>query len=88
MVTTPGWVKRSGVVLAIVAISFAGFGPVLAAPKPDIDICHTGNGINFVKNSPSTTADAGGHDGHEDDIIPPFDYDGGHYAGKRARYLQ
>jgi uncharacterized repeat protein (TIGR01451 family) len=51
-----------------------------------VEICHTGNGTNYVQNNPAKTADAGGHaylpdgkggfQGHQDDIIPPFHYDG------------
>ena len=72
-------------ILAAVALFslVAGLLPMqaFAAPKADIDICHaTGNG-GYVKNSPATTADAGGHAGidHQDgdDIIPPFEIPGG-----------
>lgn len=61
-----------------------------------IEICHaTSSHSNpYVTNEPSKIADAGGHDGHNGpawfpginvtwgDIIPPFDYVGGSYAGK------
>ncbi|MGI6443389.1 MAG: DUF7507 domain-containing protein [Candidatus Dojkabacteria bacterium] len=61
-----------------------------------VDICHaTGShGNPYADAKASMTADAGGHDGHNGpvwypgitvtwgDIIPPFDYYGGHYPGK------
>lgn len=61
-----------------------------------VAICHgTGsNGNPYVGANADKTADAGGHDGHNGpiwfpgiavpwgDIIPPFDYSGGHYPGK------
>lgn len=61
-----------------------------------VDICHaTASQSNpYVGAKASMTADAGGHDGHNGpvwypgitvtwgDIIPPFDYSGGHYPGK------
>src|SRR5690349_10810145 len=54
----------------------------VAAPKDKVVVCHTGNGTNYTVNEPAATADVGGHDGHDGDIIPPFAYDGGTYAGK------
>lgn len=66
---------------------------VLANPPEKITICHaTGsNSHPYITNQPDKTADVGGHDGHNGgvyptnpwgDIIPPFDFDGGHYDGK------
>jgi hypothetical protein len=57
-------------------------------PKLTVTICHSGNGTNFTTNHPDATADVGGHDGHDFDIIPPFDYEAqgnnpaGSYPGK------
>ncbi|MGH3143384.1 MAG: hypothetical protein ACRDO9_09670, partial [Gaiellales bacterium] len=39
-----------------------------------VTICHSGNGKNYVTNEPDATADVGGHNGHDFDIIPPFEY--------------
>lgn len=61
-----------------------------------IDICHaTDSQTNpYIVNQPDKSADVGGHDGHNGpiwffgvtvawgDIIPPFNYIGGSYAGK------
>ena len=49
-----------------------------------IDICHaTGSDSNpYVKNQPDKSGDVAGHDGHPNDIIPPFYYKDGLYPGK------
>jgi|GEM_PF-6004411 len=62
-----------------------------------VDICHATNSQSnpYVQNHPDKSGDVNGHDGHNGpvwysgiadhswgDIIPPFDYDGGHYDGK------
>lgn len=60
-----------------------------------VDICHSGNGKNYVSNSPNVSAfinlyldeiDKNGHHNHDDDIIPPFDFNTtageGTYPGK------
>lgn len=55
---------------------------------PKLQICHaTGSeNVPYIVFSPNRTADAGGHAGseHQDgaDIIPPFDFDGGHFDGQ------
>jgi len=67
-----------------------------APPAETIDICHaTGSNTNpYVTNSPAKSGDVSGHDDHNGpiwflgidvewgDIIPPFDYPGGHYDGQ------
>jgi hypothetical protein len=83
------------VVLGLAAAAFVlpTSAPALAA-QDKIDICHsTGSDSNpYVVNQPDKTADAGGHAGHTGpiwspgaetwgDIIPPFDFDGGHFDG-------
>ena len=75
--------KRTFIAVAGAALLALGLvGGTLAAPKDKVTVCHTGNGTNYTSIEAALTADAGGHDGHTDDIIPPFDYTGGHYDGK------
>ena len=54
-----------------------------------VTICHTGNGTNYVSNTPNVDAFItlpNGHNDHDDDIVPPFFYDIGdgvkYYEGK------
>jgi uncharacterized repeat protein (TIGR01451 family) len=61
-----------------------------------VDICHAtaSQSHPYEINSPAASGDVDGHDNHNGsiwfpgitvgwgDIIPPFDYDGGHYNGK------
>jgi hypothetical protein len=83
------------VVLGLAAAAFVlpTSAPALAA-QDKIDICHStgADGNPYVVNQPDKTADAGGHAGHTGpiwspgadtwgDIIPPFDFDGGHFDG-------
>lgn len=58
--------------------------PVFAAPKTTVTICHaTGSNSNpYNTENPAANADVGGHNGHANDIIPPFDFTGGSYPGK------
>ena len=88
------------VVLSMVAISTSFIGssfvvladhdPFGGVPQTSVTICHTGNGTNFVSNSPSINSHDGspnGHEHHEDDIIPPYHYldnqdNPGSYAGQ------
>jgi hypothetical protein len=67
-----------------------------ASAPGSLTICHsTGADANpYIVNHPDKTGDAGGHDIHNGpiwysgiaeawgDIIPPFDYESGHYGGK------
>lgn len=64
-----------------------------ALARETITICHStgSNGNPYNVQHPDKSSDVGGHDGHNGgvyptnpwgDIIPPFDYDGGHYDGK------
>lgn len=50
---------------------------VFAVPAETVDICHaTGSDSNpYTQEHPAKSADVGGHDGHSEDIIPPFTYD-------------
>ena len=88
--------------VAILALTLAIIGGVVmvvpswAARPSTVTICHsTGSHTNpYVVNSPATSGDVGGHDGHNGpvwfpgitvewgDIIPPFTYDGGSYTGQ------
>jgi uncharacterized repeat protein (TIGR01451 family) len=66
-------------------------------PVEKVNICHATNSQTnpYVQNQPAKSGDVEGHDGHNGpvwypgiadhswgDIIPPFDYSGGHYPGK------
>ena len=55
----------------------------------EVTICHSGNGKNYeqITVDDDSIVNNGGHGGHPDDIIPPFDYidedgDPAHYPGK------
>ena len=60
------------------------FGGVI---QDHVMLCHSGNGKNYTDNSPSVSGtganvNLAGHEGHDNDIIPPFHYAGGVYNGK------
>jgi len=60
--------------------TLADHDPFGGEPQTSVTICHSGNGKNFVSNSPNITATGGninlqGHEGHEYDVIPPFHFD-------------
>lgn len=55
--------------------------------EPKITICHAHpphvwGSWNKITVSASSIVKSNGHDGHSADIIPPFDWSGGHYSGK------
>src|SRR3954468_15491073 len=87
--------RRVAGTLLFVAIAFGGLGVslVLAGSKQgtpgsgQITLCHTGNGKNFTPITIDPSGALSGHDGHAQDIIPPFtviDQGGSttHYPGK------
>ncbi len=49
-----------------------------------VTICHaTGDASDpYVEQRPNANGTVNGHDGHANDIIPPFEYEGGQYPGK------
>ncbi len=61
--------------LALIAI-FIYRVNILAKDDGTVRICHsTGSEVNpYVENYPDKSANVQGHDGHENDIIPPFDW--------------
>lgn len=70
--------------LTLVVISSLLFSHLVYAKQEKVVICHatSSEGNPYVAQEPSASGDVSGHDDHENDIIPPFDYDGGHYEGK------
>lgn len=50
-----------------------------------VTLCHANNGTfeySLITVSINSVINGAGHDGHDGDIIPPFAYEGGSYAGK------
>jgi uncharacterized repeat protein (TIGR01451 family) len=68
--------------LALASEQAAAQGPSYRAGQP-IPICHATGGGGYVPQSPDVDSILGGsgHAGHENDIIPPFDYEGQHFPG-------
>lgn len=73
------------------ALYAAGCDPAAVGPNPDpnanvkVTMCHANEGTNdysLITVSISSVVKGTGHGGHGDDIIPPFTYDGGSYAGQ------
>lgn len=73
------------------ALYAAGCDPAAVGPNPDpnanskVTLCHANNGTNdfsLITVSINAVVKGTGHGGHGDDIIPPFTYDGGSYAGQ------
>lgn len=91
------WTSRATVMFTVVSLLVSVFTPtnVTRADHDDpfggvlqtkVKICHSGNGKNFVSNEPSISGTGAnpsfeGHLNHSSDIIPPFHYAGGVYAG-------
>jgi hypothetical protein len=84
----------------LMVVAFLGFGVslVLAGSKAaspgagEVTLCHSGNGKNFSAITVSPSGAIDGHDGHPNDIIPPFvivDQGGKttHYPGKNLDTL-
>lgn len=80
--------------LLVVASAFSAFvfeakadhDPFGGAEQSSVQICHVTPG-NTVTNSPSISGTGNnpsiqGHENHDNDIIPPFHYSDGEYAGK------
>lgn len=69
--------KILALVLSIVTISLVVFSVKAYATvdhtNGQVDICHFTES-HYVQNSPNKSGDVGGHNGHGNDIIPPFDY--------------
>lgn len=70
--------------LGFVSLSFATIGPASASVPDKVTICHANEGKKgYTSNTVSKhavvkkTNEGGGHGLHEDDIIPPFDYNFG-----------
>ena len=81
--------KRAAVFTLVVVLAVAAAGLSLAQtpPAPDVEvrkveICHNPPAPKRQDVSVSSIFGGNGHDGHKDDIIPPFTYDGGTYPGK------
>lgn len=95
--TLRGLLLRSAVFVSAFSMVFSVFTPMNIAQanhdpfngaiKDKVAICHSGNGKNFIVNEPSISGTGNnpsiqGHENHSSDIIPPFHYAGGVYAGK------
>ena len=84
--------KRVAAFALVAAFGVAAAGLALAArsqtpPLPDVvvdkvEICHAPPGSRRQDVSVSSIFGDNGHDNHDDDIIPPFRYEGGTYPGK------
>src|SRR5262249_43989698 len=87
--------RRLAVVVGVVGMMALGFGAafVLAGSRQgtpgsgEVPICHSGNGKQFVYETPDASGVLSGHADHQYDIIPPFEVieTGGattHYPGK------
>jgi hypothetical protein len=78
-------IRAAGTAVAFVAglmLAMGSLGGIASAsggPKDRVTICHaTGSSSNpYVMNHPAADGDVSGHDGHGDDIIPPFTYEDG-----------
>ena len=78
-------IRAAGTAVAFVAglmlalVSLGGTANASGGPKDKVTICHaTSSSKNpYVQNAPSADGDVSGHDGHDDDIIPPFTYEDG-----------
>jgi len=71
------WSKVLAVAMVFSMISSnGGFLQILTAGAvtPKIDICHSNGSGSYTINSVDKNATAQGHDGHSNDIIPPFTY--------------
>lgn len=73
------------------AVYAAGCDAAAVGPNPDpnanakVTLCHANNGskeYSLITVSINSVIKGTGHGGHGDDIIPPFTYDGGTYAGQ------
>ena len=73
------------------AVYAAGCDAAAVGPNPDpnanakVTLCHANNGskeYSLITVSINSVIKGTGHGGHGDDIIPPFAYDGGTYAGQ------
>ena len=78
--------RRIGLVGLVGGIVFvAGLAvaaPAFAGGADKFDICHfAGQHYNAMPVSADQITKPNGHGHHPDDIIPPFDYDGGHFDG-------
>jgi len=63
------------------ALATLGIGSTVAAQPEHATVCHrTGSSVNpFVTIHPSVNGAYSGHLKHTDDVIPPFEYQGGEY---------
>jgi len=88
-------IRAAGTAVAFVAGlmlamgSLGGTASASGGPKDRVTICHaTGSSSNpYVLNHPAADGDVSGHDGHGDDIIPPFTFrgeliEGQNYSGE------
>ena len=75
-------VSLIGAGMLLVAASFSS--TVSAAPKEKVTVCHATSSDSkpYIQQEPAKDSDVGGHDGHDGDIIPPFEFEGGSYPGK------
>jgi uncharacterized repeat protein (TIGR01451 family) len=70
--------KAAASIVALCICGALSAGPAaVAGGSEHVRICHgTGSAKNpYVSIEPSKTGDVEGHDGHSDDIIPPFSYE-------------
>lgn len=52
-----------------------------AAPRAKVAYCHATRSHYVYHQTAADSIVKSGHSSHPDDIIPPFDYDGGHFDG-------
>jgi hypothetical protein len=66
--------------LAAAAVGHDSATPTLTA-QDEVVVCHSNGPGSWVQQSPSVDGVLSGHAEHPNDIIPPFDYQGGPFPG-------